>query len=242
MEGLTIFTIASGWYRDYVDLFRWCAEKSYPKARVVVRELREPVVPYEAACRRLLEYPGGEYVYVTDVDMMLMPGLMGPHLRWMSDNDVCYSNTIRGLGEPFGCSRMTGLHFCRQEWYEKTKEWREFYVGEISRRKWGKSRFQDEFMLFDICRSSGLKVFSVRKPLVDWHFGIHMGTLRCHEKATRQGKNTQLDLRISPKTAQWWCDVSNDKDFQNVLKQVDEPRIQQQYDFLHSYARRRAKQ
>lgn len=243
MHDLTIFTCVSGWYRDYAPLFEFCARKSYPDAKIVVDHIENPVVPYEAAFKRLLVNPGGEYVYVTDIDMMLHPGLVEPHLKWMKEHDSCYSNSCRGKGEPQGPQRMTGLHFCNQEWYARTLSERSVCQRNILSGRIGTKRFQDELSLYSICSKSGLRLFAKRENLPFWHFGIHMGTLRCYETHTRQRKNTALDARISPERARWWVEITEDPEWMYLVSGASHmsKRIKEQYEFLYAYARRRAK-
>lgn len=244
MQSLTIFTKVSGWYRNYAPLFKFCAEASYPEATVIVQEQVEPYDPpkYAAACSRLLEEPKTDtpYVYVTDVDMMLHPGLFEAHTEWMRENSMCYSNSPRGAGEPRGYERMTGLHFCSREWYRSTEDRRQFYERELFAGRIGNSRFDDELMLMNICRESFVGLpRAVRYPLPYWHFGIHMGTLRCYENHTRQSKNTQLSLRIDKQRASWWLSVCEQREFKKILTAIHDQRIQEQYRFLEGFCRRR---
>lgn len=243
-KNLTIYTCVSGWYRHYIPLFKYCAEKAYPGATVVVEFFADPPVPYYAACRRLFADIGTtEYTYVTDVDMMLHGGLVENHLAWMESRHVCYSNTTRGKGEPNGYKRLTGLHFASREWYVRTAEQRSAALDLLEKGKVGLRRFQDEYALYNIAKDSGLPVFDVRRPLTAWHFGIHMGTLRCYKTATRQKKNSQLDRRVTPQEARWWVRVTEDPRFQRLALQAcqDCLALKEQYSFLHSYVRRRAK-
>jgi len=238
-----IVAYASGWYRAYVPLFEFFAEKSYPGVDIEVRVLHPVRVPYEAACMRFLDGWSYDEVYVTDIDMMLHPGLFEAHRAWVKEYNGCYSNSLRGKNEPNGLQRMTGLHYATQEWYCETMSQRFFYRERIRRRHFGFARFCDETMLRDICLTAGLPLFPRRKPLSYWHFGVHLGTLRCYESHTRQTKNTQLDLRISPRRAQWWVEnTEGSKQYEKIRHhlRVSCPRIFAQLEYFDAYARRRS--
>lgn len=59
-----------------------------------------------------------KYAYCGDIDIMICEDILPFHIKKLENGKYCYDNEIRQYCDP---SKMSGLHFCTQEWYEKTK-------------------------------------------------------------------------------------------------------------------------
>lgn len=202
-------------------MFLWCAKRAYPGARVVLDELDNVPSRYYSACYRLLaDVSGGEYTYITDVDMALMretPGLLDFHLGEMHREGLPYSNAVRSSGERHGPQRITGLHFAGPGWWEKTKPSRAKYMALLDRGEIGAGRFDDERTLKKVVVESGLPV-PEKKPLASRHHGIHLGILRAYRKHPRKVRWRQMALRIHPWHANRWLSYLGDREFSKICE------------------------
>jgi len=225
MKKLLIYTAASGIYLDYAPLFTYMVKSQYPEYDVDVTKIVSPPATYSAACYRLLVNPaemtGHEYVYITDVDMMILreePGILEFHTAEMESTGLCYSNSIRKKhSEPQGDDRMTGLHFATAEWYRRTQDVRSRYFHAVDSGEFGNGRFDDELILKSVCEKSGVGI-PRRFPLIARHHGIHLGTIRGYINHTRETMKHQLRYRINPAKARQWITMHEDKRFREICR------------------------
>lgn len=242
-----IFTECNGWYSEYRPLFEFFAKKAYPDTDVLVNEL-----PYYddchfyAACHRLFVQPTGsdtwDEVYITDVDMLLLPGenLFHYHRAKMKETGLCYNNTGR-LNEPMARERITGLHYATRSWYRKTYTERLFALESLEKRRIGKRLFDDEVSMKTIIEKSNLALPPMQ-PRRLLHFGIHLGTLRAYRHTSRQTINTQCSMRVTPERARNFLDVIADKEFGDLVYNIKNSTILWQLKTLHSFCMRRVKE
>jgi len=179
-----------------------------------------PQVKYYAACYRLLNCPDEkqEYVYVTDVDMIILhelPELMVFHLHEMGLHELCYSNTRRDK-EPLGDKRVTGLHFASHEWYKKTEDLRRIYMHMLNNGEIARGRFDDELMLNHILVKSQMPAPNL-KNLIKRHHGIHLGTVRAYINHSRERLNAELRRRISKTQAQQYVSFFKEAEFEKLV-------------------------
>ena len=198
VKDLCIFSLISGRYRHYADLFKLCAMTAYPEYDVVFQVSDVPrdavSTTFFTACERyLMELRTYKYVYITDIDMMIMretPTLLDFHLAEIENTGLPYSNVPR-WHEPMGENRLTGLHFVTNAWWDITKkardeERRRLYAGEI-----GNMKCDDELMLMRIVKNSGLAV-PPNSELLCRHHGIHLGTYRDYKPKGLQSLKAAL--------------------------------------------------
>lgn len=247
MKNLTIYTAASGDYVNYLPLWEYAAKKAYPNCVVYYDIFANPRTKYYAACYRLLtEIHGTEFVYITDADIILLkenPTLYDFHTIQMKEDDLCYSNSPR-TKEYVGEKRLTGLHFCNHEWYDKTREARLKYLLMLESCEIGNDRFHDELTLMKIAKESGLKIPPARKPLTARHHGIHIGTLRAYRNHSRGIRNQQLRMRISPQQAMRYLKYYDDPKFQSALQKACKASktIKWELETLYAFCRRTEKE
>lgn len=247
-----IFTECNGWYSQYRPVFEYFARRAYPDSEVFVLDYGEKELPceYFCACDRLIIDAGdaamGELndfdrVYITDIDMLLLPGenLFSYHESVLKKTDLPYNNTMR-RGEPFADQRLTGLHYATTEWYLRTYEARKNYRNGLCSGGFGNDRFDDEKILFNVVKESGLG-FPPMQPRVRLHFGIHLGTLRAYRYKSRETMNSQLKMRIGPAQAEMYLKACRDPEFGDVLDKVTHDMVLWQLKTLHSFCMRRAK-
>jgi hypothetical protein len=237
---IKVFTTASGLYRQYIPVFSRCIEIAYPNYEVDIMELDEVLTPYEANCRRFVHEPSGDwdYCYVTDVDMMILredPMLHEIHLAEMKETGLCYSNIPRST-ERRGTERLTGLHFASREWYRRTAEVRKRYENMIDAGAMGNRDIDDELMLMQICRKSGLKI-DIHRPLIKRHHGIHLGTIRGKkDRRTYQEIKSAIFSRVTSAMAAKWqeillCGVND------AIATVRDPMVKWQFEILDKLTR-----
>ena len=242
MKDLLIITAANYWYTEYQNLWEYCIKKAYPEYDSHCYIAPQTSAPFYAACYRLLIDPGKyKYVYMTDIDMMILReerSLLEFHLNEMKDTGLCYSNTMR-RGEPEAKERLTGLHFATREWYDKTCETRKKYLHMLNNGEIGNNRFDDEKMLMQICKNADLGLPGQRGQMVIRHHGIHLGTLRAYQNHSRNTMETQLLMRVSKKQAIQWLEFYKDSEFLKIIKNIKERQIRIQLDRLYSFCRRK---
>lgn len=243
MKDLLVFTAANGHYLDYLPLWRWCLNKSYPEYDCFGLIIQSPPVKYYSAIYRLLHHPSADfdYIYTTDVDIMHLrhtPTILEYHLAKMKKTGLSYSNSPR-TSEHRGKERLTGLHFASQKWYMKTQGIRDAYLHMLDSGEIGNSRFDDEFTLMKICKESKLEI-PPHEGLVKRHMGIHMGTLRAYKTHTKQKMNQQLRMRITPAQAKQWLSFYQDSEFRLVLEATCNMNRELKIEFerLYSFCRR----
>jgi len=239
-----VYTAATSWYRAFAPIFKWCVNYSYPEADVRVEIISGIRPPFYAACLRFLQAPSQEYdeVYVTDIDMFhmpLSPGLFEYHEERMRKTGLCYSNSPRSGKEPCGPDRLTGLHFATQEWYDQTSVARVSALQRLNDGDLGNGRFDDELMLMQICKDSGLEI-PPREKLIKRHFGIHGGTVRCYENHTRNTRESQLRQRITPDMATMWNQMVDEPGFQEAARESCSmsPRVAFQLEQIELFTRK----
>ena len=66
-----------------------------------------------------------KYAYCCDIDIMICECIMPFHLRRLQHGKWCYDNEVRAYAD---ASKMSGLHFCTQDWYDKTRQARDEYL------------------------------------------------------------------------------------------------------------------
>jgi hypothetical protein len=146
-------------------------------------------------------YNGYDYVYITDIDMMLLKekvSLMDFHVCEMEETDMCYSNSRRNSKHWRGEESLSGLHFADQRWFEKTERARQKYERLLRSGEKGRKREYDGLLLGKMVKESGLCMCKKHK-LVPRHHGIHLGNFRLF--GSRMHK---LETRIDKdKCAKW---------------------------------------
>lgn len=152
---MIFYTCVSGIYRELIPLYTFCINRVYPEAEVIVD--KEPLQP---ACKRFLKHIKGEYVHVTDADILILPHEK-THQEYYSGfecNGACY---LRGATEAGGknwtgdFARIAGGHVgFMPEYYDRTKNIRSEYRS----GKFKEYREFDEVMLADILRRSGYPI------------------------------------------------------------------------------------
>ena len=243
MSKLLIYTCTSGHYNDYTPLWEYCISKSYPEYDYKAEKIEITNAKYHAACCRLFCHPSTthDYIYVTDVDMMVLredPSILDFHLKQMKKDKLNYSNSPRTT-EYLGESRLTGLHFASQQWYKDTKLERESHLRLLKAAKIGERDIDDEISLMNICKNAKIGIPKPR-PLLRRHHGIHMGTLRHYPNHSRQTRNQQLSMRISPKQAKQWLSFYDDIIFKEIIKSISKMNyeIRKELETLYSFCRR----
>lgn len=264
MKPLLLTTLVDRRYWDYVDLFTWCAKKSYPEYDVKIFHREEifpnhPNLGYTTNALRMVmpqelfsEY---RYIYITDIDIMILredPPLLDFHVKDMGHK--CFSNSIRNAGNTYqsggevwrGNECLSGLHFCSREWFERVEpqaiKWRK-YLGE--NEVW---RGFDGRILYLICKEVGFPI-PPKRGLIRRHHGIHLGTFRlwrdglshCNRIDAKPMTNEQAKQawakRVSPEKCRTWRRYMEDPQYQKIVSEIKDPTIRGYVRDLDSYAR-----
>jgi hypothetical protein len=240
---LTIFTIHDERYQGYASMWKYFICEAYPQYSAISGMI-ESKEQYTAACRRFIDQPINEGdVYITDIDMMILWEPISIdlfHNFEMNESGLCYSNSPRNNSEPFSSLRLTGLHYCNQEWYRRTEKSRQEALSLVEKGEIGKGRYDDEIMLKRICEESGLGIPPKRK-LILRHHGIHMGTFRNYIMYGPARMRTELRQRISPFQARQFVQISETAEYKLIFKYIKNPIIQKEYEFLEVFCRSRGR-
>jgi hypothetical protein len=244
MSEVLIYAVVEGRYKNYADLFKFCCKRAYSQYDVQVEEIKTPL-PNGAACWRFCTtIPGYQYVYITDIDMMICPEkptLLEYHLKEIAETGLCYSNTPRWK-EPMAENRMTGLHFVTSQWWGVTERERFFNAENVMHGKIGNLKCDDELMLMRIIKGSGLPV-AARRPLVQRHHGIHLGVLRDYKKETLQRLRNAVMWRVGVEKAVYWLGLIKEPGYQEIYKKLahTDSQIIQELKLLEKYCRQIAR-
>ncbi len=122
---------------------------------------QRPIVPPMV---RFLETPvtNSEYVYLTDIDYIILEEITPVHLEIMRENQARYSNIIRSRpGRP----QLSGLHFTKRAAHYPLPD-----ISDVRIRTMG-----DEELLYEIVRRKGTRLYKGdRRP----QHGIHISPQR----------------------------------------------------------------
>jgi len=243
---LLIFTVASGEYLEYADIFQYCVNQSYPEYSIKVLKNYSDTVKFMSPCMRYLIEPEEylnkyDYYYITDIDMMILAedkSIVDFHTEEMRQTGLSYSNTIRNK-EALGSERMTGLHFCTPQWYKTTHTEREKYKDFIIRGEYGHGKYDDETMLKKITMGSGLDL-PPRYGLIRRHHGIHIGTIRDFYKKKYTTIKNQLTYRVALKQCIKWQDVYQSGG-NKIISKIKNKKIREEFSILDKYTMGRIK-
>lgn len=242
MPKVCITTVIDGQYMDWKPLFEFCLKRAYPEYDYQIFWRGRgpfkgfPKMKYNTIAMRFVipkeEFKGYDYVYITDIDMMIMrekPSLVDFHLDEMKQTRMCYSNSLRNPGHYAGNRSLTGLHFCAYEWFEKVEKLQRYYFDLLKRGLVGLYREYDGVMLYRMALNAGLGIPG-KYPLTDRHHGIHMGNFRLF-KSFKKFKN-----RIPKEFAQSWVNYRRAADFKMMYNKARENSVcQQLLDGLEKY-------
>ncbi len=152
---MVFFTCVSREYKSLSLLYEYCIKRVYPKATVIVENIR-----FNPACHRFLMCPGKDYVHITDADILILPHKL-THEEYYSQfcvDGACY---LRGATEASGkewkedneriCGGHVGFY---PEWYDRTAKYRlDYLTGAIE-----DYREFDEVMLARIMKKAGYPI------------------------------------------------------------------------------------
>jgi hypothetical protein len=227
MNKVCITTVVDSRYMEYAPLFAYCVKKVYPSYRVIL-VLRDncpydlpgvetvrlfdtfPRYPYISIALRFVVPPDVyrefDYVYITDIDMMIMPERIAIddfHLGEMVVTNLSYSNSLRNIHHYAGFESLTGLHFATKKWFAQTDEQRGFYYQYLESGTLGVYREYDGVMLYRMCKKSGLglpKKYKLKKR----HHGIHLGNFRLFN--TKEQWADRVPIEYRSQWTQWMSD------------------------------------
>jgi hypothetical protein len=205
---MVFYTCVSGNYRELAVLYEFCVKRVYPDAKVIIS--KEPSNP---SCKRFLNRVDGDYIHVTDIDILILPHEK-THQEYYSQfrsKGACY---LRGATEAAGKewsgdqARIAGGHVgFFPEYYERT---------EIARSEYLKGKIEDyrefdEVMLARILRRSGYQIPEIAYTFPngtkwDWDYR----DLHLHDFAT------QKFLKWKPNREKV-ADLITDHDFREIV-------------------------
>lgn len=233
---LCITTVVDKNYMAYVPLFVWCIRQVYRSSvgiKIFVRNdcsynVDADIVPlfqdfpqykYNTIALRFVvppeHYEGYDYVYVTDIDMIIMPeriSIEDFHKNEMVTTSLCYSNSLRHKLHYEGYNSLTGLHFASRKWFETTERQRSMYYELLKKGLVGLYREYDGVMLYRIAEKSNLPLPQKLK-LKKRHHGIHLGNFRLFTEQDKWADRIPMDYRT-----QWNQWLAN-KDFLEMVEQ-----------------------
>lgn len=236
MNKVCITTVVDSVYMEYVPLFVYCLNKVYPSYHIIL-VLRDPCpydcggaetiglfenfprYPYLSIALRFVVPPeifrDFDYVYTTDIDMMIMPERMALddfHLAEMATTGLCYSNSLRNIHHYAGFESLTGLHFANRKWFTQTMDQRMFYLRNLEAGLLGLYREYDGVMLYRMALKSGLglpKKYKLKKR----HHGIHLGNFRLFDSKEKWADRIPVEYRSQ------WQQWMGDPVFRTMVEQ-----------------------
>ena len=140
-------------------------------------------------------YDAYDYVYITDIDMMIMPekvDLAHFHLCEMGETGLCYSNSLRNSKHWMGSESFTGLHFVGKEWFDKTETLRKAFSNQMKAGTIGSKREFDGHMLWLMAKKSKIGLCKKYK-LAGRHHGIHLGNFRLFKTMVKLRKRMGVE-------------------------------------------------
>ncbi len=181
------------------------------------------------------EYKDFDYIYVTDIDMMILREkveLLHFHLNEMAETGLDYSNSIRNKKHWKGQNSVSGLHFANYDFYVKTNEVMKKYAKQLKAGEVGRKREYDGNMLYRIIKESHLKMCK-KYPLVERHHGIHLGNWRIFHRKSK------LRSRMDPDKCRKWWKLWKDDTFRQIYELCSEsPIVKQQITMLNEYCKK----
>jgi hypothetical protein len=258
MNKVCITTVVDEHYAAYIPLFCWCVKQVYPaySCKIFTRNidviqnlfLNTEFIPlfedfprysYNTIALRFVIPPKYfdkfDYVYVTDIDMMIMPeriSIEDFHCGEMVSTGLPYSNSLRNVHHYAGYQSLSGLHFASRAWFMKTEAERLKYYDLLQRGLVGLYREYDGIMLYRMARNSGLgipKKYKLKKR----HHGIHLGNFRLYN--TREA----WESRIPPEYRSQWQSWECDPEFSEIIKhcRIKNKMLDNQLTTLHDFIR-----
>jgi hypothetical protein len=112
------------------------------------------------------------------------------------------------------------LHFVRKDWWEKTFNARAHQYHLLTTGQIGYSPIDDELMLMNIVKESGLPVASGKYNLIERHHGLHLGTVRAHKKESLQTLRRAVSIRVNQDKAAKWQAVVACPEYSKLLHKL----------------------
>lgn len=116
------------------------------------------------------------YAYCCDVDIMICEDILPFHIKRLENDKYCYDNEIRQYSDP---SKMSGLHFCSQDWYTHTKNVRQNLLAKTIKSNTGNTNcerilkniaIQSHIALHPLVNS--VDAFSKNRPIHGQHISL----------------------------------------------------------------------
>ncbi len=229
MSDILITTVAEGRYINYAEMWELSLSKAYPEYEhhITFVQGNSHLPKYFGACMRYIGVASKnkvvyKYTYITDIDMMIVrekPTLLDFHLKEIQESGLCYSNSPRG-SEQQGPNRLTGLHFVTDDWWEKTEKARLKYFKQILSKEIGEGQIDDELMLMNIVKESGLQIAKPVVNLMERHHGLHLGTVRAHKAESLQSLRRAVSIRVNKDKATKWQEVVACPEYSKILSKI----------------------
>lgn len=268
-DRLLISTVVDEKYQYYIPLFVLCLARDYPKYDIKIfthgkisANVKEALkvaggncmlvkgvfdgwikYKYSPISWRFLvppkHYKGYDYVYITDIDMMIIKekvGLLKFHKMEMKTTGLCYSNSLRNAKHWKGTRSLTGLHFFNRAWPKKTEKARKYYAKLVKSGARGEKREYDGSLLYKMAKKSGLGIPG-KKPLVKRHHGIHLGgNYRLFSSKYKIAK------RINRQKCKKWIKLKATDEFKKIYELVSvDPMVKKQLKWLDAHCKRMVK-
>jgi len=170
---------------------------------------------------RFVDDPSGryDYWYLTDADFVFLPHdppfpdyYVAKAKKW---SDGVYWGA-RGPKRGSLKRIRGGCFLAGREWYEKTAELREKYAKELKLGKLGKTREDDETMLWEICAGSGLACPTKRGNKRKAKYKeIHLGDFKFEHRWTDHRK---MSANISDSNMLKWFRLQEDDKWLEIRK------------------------
>jgi hypothetical protein len=151
---MIFYTCVDKKYKELIPLYKFCVNRAYPDAEVIV----DQVTNYPS-CYRFLNEIKGDYVHVTDADILILPHEKS-HQEYYSRFEINGASYVRGATIACGkkwegeVARICGGHIgLFPEFYRRTNKYRAEEINCLD-----SNREFDEIMLCRILRNAGYPI------------------------------------------------------------------------------------
>ncbi len=179
-------------------------------------------------------YEGYDYVYVTDIDMMITKekvSLLKFHKMEMEKTGLCYSNSLRNAKHWKGRQSLSGLHFFNRIWLKKTEKARKRYATLVKQGAKGRKREFDGAMLYKMAKKSKVGI-SRKYSLVRRHHGIHLGSSRLFTSKYK------IQRRIDRAKCKRWLKLKTTDEYKRIYELISDTMVKKQLKWLDAHCRR----
>ena len=143
-----------------------------------------------------------EYLYIGDIDILVLDDILSVHLPYMKANSLPFSNVIRPTKDPMSPKRLTGLHLCKASDYYPLPDLSDINLLSTN----------DEQVLYQIMERKGymVPVSITFRPICGIHLSLNRDPIGRYNLK-------QKNINLEQKSAGWGVHKYNEKYLASIL-------------------------